>query len=234
MRDVGCHWQLPRSPTRLDRMQSIYASFLCNRGRLAPMGKREPLGQLPGGLIRRRPVKRHHGRRDPWRAQQLSAPTVADEHDLDEVGAPADSFFEAVNGQDPILNTRGGTRSILRLGGGRSSEAPREGSIHAVRALNRPPENKFHMAASQQLLHASSTPFPQPGCGEACCGPTRGYNEASGRVSVITKIGVFALFCLVAPGIGVAAADDLLLRLFLTDGDSVVSYGEFARLPHPE
>ncbi len=47
---------------------------------------------------------------------------------------------------------------------------------------------------------------------------------------MITKIGVFALCCLVAPGIGVAAADDLLLRLFLTDGNSVVSYGEFARL----
>jgi hypothetical protein len=41
---------------------------------------------------------------------------------------------------------------------------------------------------------------------------------------------VFALCCVVAPGLGVAAADDLLLRLFLTDGTSVVSYGEFARL----
>ena len=44
------------------------------------------------------------------------------------------------------------------------------------------------------------------------------------------RIGVFALFCLVAPGLGVGAADDLLLRLFLKDGTSVVSYGEFARL----
>ena len=58
----------------------------------------------------------------------------------------------------------------------------------------------------------------------------RGYNEAFRRISVTTRIGVFALFCLVAPGLGVAAADDLLLRLFLTDGTSVVSYGEFARL----
>jgi hypothetical protein len=47
---------------------------------------------------------------------------------------------------------------------------------------------------------------------------------------VTTRIGVFALFCLVAPGLGVGAADDLLLRLFLKDGTSVVSYGEFARL----
>ena len=44
------------------------------------------------------------------------------------------------------------------------------------------------------------------------------------------RIGAFALCCLVAPGLGVAVADDLLLRLFLKDGTSVVSYGEFARL----
>ncbi|MBN4047985.1 hypothetical protein JYU09_00205 [bacterium AH-315-O15] len=44
------------------------------------------------------------------------------------------------------------------------------------------------------------------------------------------RIGAFALCCLVAPGLGVAAADDLLLRLHLKDGTSVVSYGEFARL----
>lgn len=125
-------------------MQSIYLGCLCNRGRLAPMGKREPIGQLSGGLIRSRPVKRHHGRRDPRRAHQLSAPTVADGHDLYEIGAPADSFFEAVNGQRPILNTKEGRALlILRLGGGRSSEAPREGSIHAVRNVRRPLEKYF-------------------------------------------------------------------------------------------
>lgn len=86
------------------------------------------------------------------------------------------------------------------------------------------------MTASQQLLHASSTPFPQSEGGEAFCGPTRGYNAASRRIFVTTRIGVFALFCLLAPGLGVGAADDLLLRLFLKDGTSVVSYGEFARL----
>ena len=219
----GCHVIVP-GQTRQD------AVYLCNGGRLAPMSKREPLGQLSGGLIRSRPVERHHGRRDAWRAQQLGAPTVADWHDLYEVGAPADSFFEAVNGQGPILNTAGGTGSILRLGGGRSSEAPREGGIHAVWDLKLSSRKKFYVAASQQLLHASSTPFPQPKCCKAFYRPTRGYNEAFGSVSVITRISVFALCCFVAPGIGVAAADDLLLRLFLTDVNSVVSYGEFARL----
>lgn len=44
---------------------------------------------------------------------------------------------------------------------------------------------------------------------------------------------IFALIVvlwLVSPGIAAAAADPMLFRLFLTDGTSLVSYGEFARL----
>ena len=41
---------------------------------------------------------------------------------------------------------------------------------------------------------------------------------------------MFALFCLAAPGVVAAASDAMLFRLFLTDGTSVVSYGEFARV----
>ncbi|MDA1183851.1 MAG: hypothetical protein O2930_04290 [Acidobacteria bacterium] len=44
------------------------------------------------------------------------------------------------------------------------------------------------------------------------------------------RIGVLAVCCCAAPLLGVASADDLLLRLFLADGGSVVSYGEYARL----
>jgi hypothetical protein len=47
---------------------------------------------------------------------------------------------------------------------------------------------------------------------------------------VTIRIGVLAVCCWLAPLLGVASADDLLLRLFLTDGSSVVSYGEYARL----
>jgi hypothetical protein len=47
---------------------------------------------------------------------------------------------------------------------------------------------------------------------------------------VITRIGVFALCCVAAPGAATAASDAMLFRLFLTDGTSVVSYGEFARV----
>ena len=50
--------------------------------------------------------------------------------------------------------------------------------------------------------------------------------------AVTIRIGVLALCWTLASGLGlgVASADDLLLRLFLEDGTSVVSYGEFARL----
>lgn len=48
--------------------------------------------------------------------------------------------------------------------------------------------------------------------------------------AVTIRTGVLAVCWCVASGLGVASADDLLLRLFLTDGTSVVSYGEFARL----
>lgn len=47
---------------------------------------------------------------------------------------------------------------------------------------------------------------------------------------MITRIGVFALCCLAAPALVAAATDALLFRLFLADGSSVVSYGEYARV----
>ena len=94
------------------------------------MREREPIGQLSRGLIWGLPIKRHHGGRETWRAEQLRAPTVADGHDLDEVRAPADGFFEAMNGHYVRYLNRGGTAAILRLSGSRSSEAPREGGVH--------------------------------------------------------------------------------------------------------
>ena len=100
------------------------------------MGKREPFGQLPRGLVRSMAVKRHHGRGDPWRAQQLSAPAVADEHDLYKVRPSADSLFEVVNSHGAIF-TRGGTGAILRFGRSRSSEARHEGGIHTAEDAKR-------------------------------------------------------------------------------------------------
>ena len=49
-------------------------------------------------------------------------------------------------------------------------------------------------------------------------------------MSVTIRVLVLALSCLAASGVARAATDVTLFRLFLTDGTSVVSYGEFARL----
>jgi len=47
---------------------------------------------------------------------------------------------------------------------------------------------------------------------------------------VITRVLLSALCCLLLPGLASAVPDATLLRLFLTDGTSVVSYGEFSRI----
>ena len=62
------------------------------------MRQREPLGQLLRRLIRSMSVEGHHRGRNARRPQELRAPSVADGHDLDEVRAPADGLFEAMDG----------------------------------------------------------------------------------------------------------------------------------------
>ena len=103
--DLACHGARPDL-----QGCSLYMRWwadLRHAGRLAPMGKRQPIGQLSRRLIWSGPVKGHHGRRDPWRPHELGAPAVADGHDLYEVRAPADGFFEAMNGHSSILNAEG-------------------------------------------------------------------------------------------------------------------------------
>ena len=105
---------------------------LYSGGCLTPVGERQPVGELLGGLIGGRPVKRHHGGRDARRAQQLCAPTIADGNDLYEVRPPANGFFEAMNGHGCDIYTGGGRRLILRFGRRRSSEARHEGGVDHV------------------------------------------------------------------------------------------------------
>ena len=49
-------------------------------------------------------------------------------------------------------------------------------------------------------------------------------------MAVITRLVLFIFLCLAAPSGLWAASDTMLFQLFLTDGTSVVSYGEFARV----
>lgn len=83
------------------------------------------------------------------------------------------------------------------------------------RASKRSDEKIFARAGSQQLLHRSSTGFPH-------------YNEAPRFASVIARFSLLVLLCVAAPA--AAATDAMLFRLYLSDGTSVVSFGEFARV----
>ena len=79
-------------------------------------------------------------------------------------------------------------------------------------------------------MHVSSTPFPQAGSGR-CIRVQQSYNEtlATHLAKLTARVVLLALVYLVLPSTGIAASTALLFRLYLTDGTSVVSYGEFAR-----
>ena len=149
------------------------------------MGEREPLRQLSCGLIGSRPVKRHHGRRDAWHPQQLGAPAVTDEHDLYEVRAPADGFFEAVNGHG-VISERRRNGVILRFGRSRSSEARREGGVHNVADAKRRsilPKKNFLQQALNNFCTRHQHFFHNPHVARHVSSRARGYNEAPRRVA---------------------------------------------------
>jgi hypothetical protein len=58
----------------------------------------------------------------------------------------------------------------------------------------------------------------------------RRYNGRITRHLVLMRTGLLALLWLLVPGVAAAASEPMLFRLFLQDGTSVVSYGEFARV----
>jgi ribosomal protein L32 len=59
----------------------------------------QPLPQPSRGFVRRRSVERHQRGGDPRNPDDASAPAIArDGGDLDQVGVPANQFFEAVDG----------------------------------------------------------------------------------------------------------------------------------------
>ena len=88
---------IPVRSTNLFSLTSDDVFLYCGR-RPTPVGECQPVGELLCSLIRGGSVERHHGGRDARRAHQLCAPAIADEHHLDEVRAPADGLFEAMNG----------------------------------------------------------------------------------------------------------------------------------------
>jgi hypothetical protein len=123
---------------------------------------------------------------------------------------------------------------ILRNALGGSSEAPREGDIHngAQPGLSKRHARKKILRA--QVLNKICTQRPQlfhntsrSKVGSA--GIAGGYNRAPRDNFVISKLIGPLILWLAMPGIA-AAADAMLFELYLTDGTSIVSYGEFARV----
>jgi hypothetical protein len=60
--------------------------------------------------------------------------------------------------------------------------------------------------------------------------PRRGYNESLASRSVIARLGLIAALCLATPAVAAGATDAILFRLYLADGSSILSFGEFARV----
>jgi len=113
-----------------------------------------------------------------------------------------------------------GAATILRFGAKRSSEAPREAHLHSRNLLGSfasRAEKNFAVRFSTgfaRVIHRISTTIP--------------YNTNSPCMTLRIAFLVALVWLAAAPA--AHAADATLLRLFLRDGTSVVSFGEFARL----
>lgn len=191
--------------------------------------QRQPLGQQTGRFIGRLAVKGHHRGRHAWAALQLRPPPVADGRDLDVVCAPANGLFKMMNDHVCDIRFRGlGAATILFAGPAQSSEATHEGCIHSVmrdRSLASRAEINFPVrfsTAFAPVIHRIST----QGHGKQVFG--RRYNTDSGLL--VRFLSLLIVVWLAAPPAAHAATDATLFRLFLRDGTSVVSFGEFARL----
>src|SRR6184192_195735 len=113
-----------------------------------------------------------------------------------------------------------GAARFLRFGPKRSSEAPGEGrptSGNLLGSFASRAEKNFAVWFSTgfaRVIHRISTTIP--------------YNTNSPCMTL--RIAFFAALVWLAAAPAAHAADATLLRLFLRDGTSVVSFGEFARL----
>ncbi|HEY3057641.1 MAG TPA: hypothetical protein VGL99_01565, partial [Chloroflexota bacterium] len=185
------------------------------------MGQRQPAQELAGGFIRRLPVKGHHSGGHPGAAPQLRSPPVADGRHLDLVRTPANGFFEVMNDHVCVVRMGSGAATIIAAAARRSSEATREGRVHSRKRRGlfaRGAEINFAVrfsTAFARVIHSFST-------------PSIPYNTNSPvkRLRIVSCV----VFVWLAATSAVHAADATLFRLFLRDGSSVVSFGEFARL----
>jgi hypothetical protein len=100
-------------------------------------------------------------------------------------------------------------------------------------------QKKSETAESPQAFHGASTVFQHAIAPTACSdrltraeSPTtlRSFMQYGARVIFRRRICAVALACAAAIAAPAAAAESILYRIFLTDGSTLVSYGEFARV----
>jgi hypothetical protein len=141
----------------------------------AAMREAEPSAQLTRGLVGCTPVKRHQRPRTTRYSSDLGTPLIpADRGYFNEVFAPIDGFFEAMNGkrhatryEAKSMNWAANPRSILRVrGGGRKRKDSRRRihMQHAAAKRNNARKKIRDMSECPQAFHCSSTCFPQPRC----------------------------------------------------------------------
>ena len=181
------HWRgNPRATSRgktfpvTARLYCGCAGRCCRREAL--VRQRQPLPQVAGGFVGRLAIKRHHGRRHARAAAQLRPPTVADQRDLDLVRATANGFFEVMN--DQIWMSVWNQERRRFYASARSDQAKRhaKGVSTAGTVPDRSPhaQKKISLSGSPQLLHVSSTGFPQHRVGVRRCHDS---HQHCGRVS---------------------------------------------------
>ena len=144
----------------LSRRRSIVRGCL-GGGRLAAVRQREPLRQLPRGLVRRLAVERHHRGWHAGQSLQLGPPPVAGARHLDLVRTAANGLFETMNCHVCVwVRRRVEAPLILRSRHARSSEADREGAVARTKCATLR-DDRREKYLRQQRVHRICTRHPQ-------------------------------------------------------------------------
>jgi hypothetical protein len=184
------------------------------------MREAEPSAQVMRGLVGCSPIKRHQRARATGHARNLGAPLVLPNGGhFDVVFAPGDGFFEAMNSERHAT-----MRSEIGEMGGR----PGEHSLRPMRGAQAKQSAKAHPHAARR------------GKSEQCAKKNPRHVRMSTRfpplVHMFSTAAVRAVFASLIVAVCTLSAraqpatGATLYRIFLLDGTTLVSYGDYARV----
>ena len=132
--------------------------------RRAPMRTIEPRRQQPGRLRRRWSVERHERGRDAGSTHDVGAPPIlGDAGNFDQIGASPNGFFKAMHRAGHQLSAQ---KNVVMLSAVHSrphhSLDQAKTSAKTASTVDIPCEKKKFWTRTQQVLHRTSTGFPQP------------------------------------------------------------------------